>query len=76
MQHAVLCDGDTFRLERWGGGLSYQLTHKPSGRSAFAQGDDAEIFDREFSRCAGDGCNATIGGDDDDGCNETATATP
>jgi hypothetical protein len=51
MKHAVLCDGETFRLERWGGGLSYALTHKGVGRTAFMQGDDALRFDQDFLDC-------------------------
>ena len=51
MRHAILCDGDRFRLERWGNGLSYQLTRKGCGRSVFLQGDDATRFDQEFLDC-------------------------
>lgn len=48
MQHAILCNGPVFRFERWGSGLSYELTHKPSGTSVFCQGDDAARIDTDF----------------------------
>lgn len=51
MKHAILCDGQTFKLERWGGGLSYALTHKGVERTAFVQGDDAATFDQELLDC-------------------------
>jgi hypothetical protein len=51
MQHIVLCDGDTFKLERWGKGLAYALTHKPTGLSSFVQGDDALAFEADLEGC-------------------------
>lgn len=51
MQHAILCDGPQYRLERWGFGTSYALTHKPSGKSVHVQGDDAAQFDDDFLNC-------------------------
>lgn len=51
MKHHVLCDGQTFKLERWGYGLSYALTHKGVERTAFMQGDAAARFDQEFLDC-------------------------
>lgn len=40
-------DYGTFTLVCWGNGLSYSLKHKPSGREYFAQGDDADLFERD-----------------------------
>ena len=48
MNHAILCNGPAFKLERWGYGLFYALTHKASGRSVFVQGADAAAFDAEL----------------------------
>lgn len=43
-------DRETFKLESWGGGLSYTLTHKPSGKSVFVQGDSAETFGDDLEK--------------------------
>jgi hypothetical protein len=37
----------TFCLECWDNGLAYALTHKPSNRSVYVQGDDALQFERD-----------------------------
>jgi hypothetical protein len=36
-----------FTLECWGNGLAYALTHNASGLRYFAQGDDADLFERD-----------------------------
>lgn len=43
----ILHESETFRLESWHNGLSYNLTHKPSQKEYFCQGDDAASFDDE-----------------------------
>ena len=48
MRHCIISEGPTFRLERWGGGLFYALTHKGEGLSVFFQGDDAAEFESRF----------------------------
>jgi hypothetical protein len=40
-------DYGTFCLECWDNGLAYALTHKPSNRSVYVQGDDALQFERD-----------------------------
>jgi len=40
-------DYGTFKLECWGNGLAYELTHKPTGLQVFMQGDDAILFERD-----------------------------
>ena len=48
MRHFILHDSDEWRLERWGGGISYALTNKDSGRCFHVQGDDADEFERDL----------------------------
>jgi hypothetical protein len=51
MTHVILCDGQIFRMERWGNGLSYELTHKPSGMAAYMRGECAARFDDDLRAC-------------------------
>jgi hypothetical protein len=48
MKHFILFEDRAWKLERWGGGLSYALTDKREGRTLFMQGDDADEFERDF----------------------------
>jgi hypothetical protein len=45
--HYYAFDYGTFKLECWGHGVAYALTHKPSNRSIYVQGDDASQFERD-----------------------------
>jgi hypothetical protein len=61
MRHFQIMEGETFRLESWGGGICFALTFKPSGRSVFVQGNDAITF-----AAALDVAELKIGGGPDD----------
>lgn len=41
MKQFTLLDDTQFRFVTFGNGLAYSLTHKPSRRALFVQGDDA-----------------------------------
>lgn len=36
-----------YQLECWDNGLAYALTHLPTERQVYVQGDDADKFERE-----------------------------
>lgn len=48
MTYIELCRGPRFKLERWGGGLSYALTRLADGASVCTQGDDAFYFGTQW----------------------------
>ena len=50
MRSVIIHDLPDWLVASWGNGLSYGIHHKPSGRSVFFQGDDADIFREEFDK--------------------------
>lgn len=48
MTENILHDLPEFRVTSFGNGTAYELAHKPSGKTVFFQGDDAEQFREEF----------------------------
>lgn len=48
MRSCVIHDLPQWRVTSYGNGLAYDIEHKPSGRSVFFQGDDADTFREEF----------------------------
>lgn len=50
MKTVTISEGQAFRVESTGGGTFYTLTHKPTGKSVFLQGDDASRFSDEIEQ--------------------------
>jgi len=44
MKTVTIGEGREFKIESTGNGTFYTLTHKPTGKSTFFQGDDAAEF--------------------------------
>lgn len=48
MRQFTMLDDAQFRFVSFGNGQAYSLTHKPSQRALFVQGDDATQLEREL----------------------------
>lgn len=48
MRSAIIHDLLEWQVISYGNGLAYEIAHKPSGKTLFFQGDDADIFHEEF----------------------------
>lgn len=48
MRTVTILEGPEFKVQSTGGGTFYTLTHKPTGKSAFLQGEDASRFSDEI----------------------------
>jgi hypothetical protein len=50
MKSAIIHDLPDWQVTSWGNGLAYEILHKPSKRTLFFQGDDAEIYREQFQQ--------------------------
>ena len=48
MRSAIIHDLPEWQVTSYGNGLAYQIICKPEGKSLFFQGEDAEIFRKDF----------------------------
>lgn len=48
MRSTIIHDLPEWQVTSYGNGLAYQIAHKPSKKTIFFQGDDAEIFRNQF----------------------------
>lgn len=48
MLHTIIHNLPEWQVTSYGNGLAYEIAHKPSGKSLFFQGDDAEEFRSRF----------------------------
>jgi hypothetical protein len=57
MRVAIIEQTDIWQIESHGNGLAYSFYHKPDGKEAFLQGDDASQWREQYDAMRAASCN-------------------